>query len=143
MKTYTIGGKEFQLLPLTLRQRQLCSPVYRKIVSVLQKLVEAGNTGNILLSDAFSISIEIDSIVLAEEFQKFLATILTPVGQQWKLSYVEENAELMLEIDEATQAEVLQDFLSRQSGLTTASPGFMNIVPNAKPSSNENADSKE
>ncbi len=126
-KKYIIGGKEFELKPLSLRQRQLANPVWNKILLALKNLsaIEAEKTDGAQNGAALvELILEFDSIVLAEDdsFAKFLATILTPAGEVWHTELIEKNFETMLEIDEATQAEVLQNFLSKRSGLNNTSP---------------------
>lgn len=155
MKKYLIGGKEFEMQPLSWRQRQLAAPIQKKLkesmhvtlsgglskIKKLQTLLASteSNAGRIqeVLSDIdvneidrlLEVSINIDDIILAEDrsFLKFLATILTPTGSKWAPQCIEENVEIMSEIDDATQAEVLQSFLSRQNGLTQGSQNSTNL----------------
>ncbi len=124
-KIFSIAGKEFELKPLTLRQRQLANVVWNKILAALSNLSaieteQTANNGAALVN----LILEFDSIVLSEDnsFPKFLATILTPCGEVWHAGLIEKNFETMLEIDEVTQAEVLQNFLSKRNGLNNTSP---------------------
>jgi hypothetical protein len=140
MKKYLIGGKEFEMQPLTLRQRQLAAPVQKKLMEVVQRTLAGGLDVTDRLDKLLEISFDLDSIIVADDqsFEKFLATILTPVGKKWSPDCIEKNMETMLDIDEITQAEVLQDFLSRRSGSTNGSQSSMNPSPSAKKQSGTN-----
>lgn len=112
MKRYTIAGVEFELRPLTLRQRQLAAPFWNKILSALKKVAEKKED----ISGLLEISLELDQLILQDNsFARFLATILTPAGKNWTEKFIEENEKIMFEITEDVQAEVLQDFLLRQN----------------------------
>lgn len=120
MKQYIIGGRKFELRPLTLRQRQLAAPLWMKILSALKKISDTRDD----VSGLINISIELDAIILSEdnEFARFLATILTPAdAEKWNEQMIEDNSIIMLDITEDVQAEVLQDFLLRQSALNNVS----------------------
>ncbi|MBW7888393.1 MAG: hypothetical protein H3C35_08545 [Bacteroidetes bacterium] len=134
-KKYTIGGKEFELKPLSLLQRRLAKSVRDKIIEGQQKLARqeaerqrAEKNNDEIKSlevavDMLSTGMEIVSIESeGDEFPQFLATILTPVGEVWKKENIELYCETMLEIDEVTQSEVLQSFLFKQSGSKINSP---------------------
>lgn len=115
MTRYTIAGKTFELRPLTQRQRSLAAPMERRMREVIYKLADSSAEKN--LKAIYDISLDMDDIVFAEDcgFLKFLATILVPADMpKWSVECIEQNYELMWEIDEATQAEVLRDFFSRQ-----------------------------
>ncbi|MCX7984653.1 MAG: hypothetical protein N3A63_07105 [Bacteroidetes bacterium] len=59
-------------------------------------------------------------------FARFLATILTPAdAEKWYERMIDDHAATMLEITEDVQAEVLQDFLLRQSALSNTSQRSM------------------
>jgi hypothetical protein len=171
MKKYSIGGKEFEMQPLTLRQRQLAAPVQKKLMALIQNTVTEGlekiNKLRVLLSapeknseelasvlgegyakeeiqKAFGINIDLESIVVTDDksFEKFLAAILTPAGEKWDPACMDKNIEAMLDIDEATQQEVLQDFLSSRPTLSNASLGFMKDAQSEKPQSSTNGTSE-
>jgi hypothetical protein len=164
MKKYLIGVIEFEMQPLTLRQRQLAAPVQKKLMALIQGTVTEGlekiNKLRVLLSapeknseelaavlgegyakeeiqKSFGINIDLEEIVLAEDksFVKFLAAILTPAGEKWEPACIDRNMEAMLDIDEPTQQEVLQDFLSSRPTLSNASLGFMPDAQSEKPQS--------
>lgn len=134
-KVYLIGGKKFELKPLSLRQKQLAAPVQKKIIEGYQKLAQeqlqreraekkkdkivSAEIAVRMLTAGISI---LDIEVQGDSFQKFLATILTPSGEDWKKENIELYSDTMLEIDETTQREVLQDFLFKPRVLKKDSP---------------------
>lgn len=128
MKQYMIAGKLFELRPLTHRQRSLAAPMERRMREVIFKLASSSSAFSDpekKFKDVYEISLDMDAIVFAEDcgFLKFLATILVPAeAEKWTPEMIEQNYELMWEIDEATQAEVLRDFFSRQMNSPIASP---------------------
>jgi hypothetical protein len=120
MKRYAIGGREFELRPLTLRQRQLAAPFWSKILTALKRVTEVKDD----VSGLIDVSLELDTVLLGEDnaFARFLATILTPTdAEKWTERMIDENAPTMLEITEDVQAEVIQDFLLRQSASNVTS----------------------
>lgn len=112
--SYKIAGKVFELKPQTLRQRQLAAPVWNKIVKTIRDTIALQVDGKTIV-DFLDISIRTDEFILAcdDSFAKFLATILSPVGEQWTPDCIEKNFELMRDIDEDTEAQVISDFTSR------------------------------
>jgi hypothetical protein len=116
-KVYVVGGKEFELKPQTLRQRQLAAPVWNRILGIVKDLATVEDKKDVSVIDVLEVSLKMDDIVLNEDnsFAKFLATILSPSGKDWSPACVEENTSVMLDMDEVTQSEVLQDFLSRMA----------------------------
>lgn len=140
MKTYVIGGKTFELKPLTLRQKQLAAPMQNKILSAIKKLAavqlekeRAERENKLLQAQSTTLSMFDTSMEMlcleteGDEFPKFLATILTPSGETWKQEHIEQYAEVMLEIDEITQQEVLHNFFFNRSGSNHTLP---NSTPN-------------
>jgi hypothetical protein len=135
-KQYTIGGRSYELRPLTWRQRQRASAVERelrgRIVDLARLTNKPESAAEDSLSQIFSVSCRIDDILLAEDkrFPKFLATILTPSSQaQWTEGMIDTNAPQMEEMDEETLSEVIVDFFGRRGGKTPLTGGLLEIVP--------------
>lgn len=123
--TYTIGGKKFELRPLTHRQRYLASAIEQKMRKAILTIASLDATSPDALDQAFDVSVDMDKILFSndEAFQKFLATILTPAdAEKWMPAMVEQHKDLMWEITEDVQAEVLRDFFGRVTNSPLASP---------------------
>lgn len=112
MKSYTIAGQEFTLLPLSLRQKRLAYPVEKRIREIHVELAKLEGT-EAPIDRVLSLANEADEILLSEDFPQFLAAILTPKGKAWDAGKLDELVPVMEQIDEETQAEVLQDFFAR------------------------------
>jgi len=142
MKKYSIGGKKYELRPLTLEQRKLAAPVWNTILTAIKNITEVKND----TSGLIEIGLELDRLILSEDnsFERFLATILTPAEtKSWERSMIEKNAPTMLQIDEITQAEVLQDFLTRQSSWKVNSNSSIQNSMNTSIQSNSNRQQME
>ncbi|MBP8975109.1 MAG: hypothetical protein KBG83_00175 [Bacteroidetes bacterium] len=142
MKKYSIGGRKYELRPLTLEQRKFAAPVWNSILTAIKNIAEVKNDTTGLIE----IGLELDRLILSEDsaFEKFLATILTPSdAKSWERSMIEKNAPTMLQIDEMTQAEVLQDFLTRHTGWKADSNSSMQNSMNINIQSNSNLKQKD
>jgi hypothetical protein len=133
IKTYTIGGKQFQLRPLTLKQRFLTKDFTRKIreqmveaVTALPYAEPAGSPKWIeSLRKALQVTVQTEDLILdqREEFNRFLATILIPAeSERWTTEMIEQHKDLMWEIDEVTEGQVIADFFSRAMNSSIALP---------------------
>lgn len=127
-KVYQVGGRRFALRPLTLRQKRDGYQVESALRAVHVKLAEM-NGKDVPLSSVLALSQEADAVILSRDFPRWLATILTPLDQTESTDR-DELANLMEEIDEQTQAEVLQDFFARSLSLISAPTVFLNLFSN-------------
>lgn len=144
MLRYKIAGKEFELRPLTQRQRSLAAPIERRMREVIYKLADSSADKN--LKAIYDISLDMDAIVFAEDcgFLKFLATILVPAEMpKWTVDCIEQNYELMWDIDEETQAQVLRDFFSRQMNSPLGSSVSINASTSEQKPSATSGDQKD
>lgn len=133
-KSYIIGGKKFELRPLTWRQRKLAQPTEKAILGRIITLADAfkgskKTPDTVTLRQVHEVSLQISDLLFAEDrsFLKFLATILTsPESGQWKESDIEANAPIMEEITDDVLSEVITDFFIRSK---SAMPGTKIIHP--------------
>lgn len=135
MKTYQIGGKEFQLRPLTQRQRYMANPFERKMREIMIKIASVSESTPGSLQQVFDISLQMDQLVYSEDeaLQKFLATILTPAdAEKWTPAMIDLNKDLMWEITEDIQAEVLADLFGRATNSPISSPVSIKNSTNEK-----------
>lgn len=130
MKTYEIGGRKFELRPLTLRQRHLASAFEQKMREIIMKIAEAiPKDKTQTLRPVYDVSVQVDELLYSEDeaLEKFLATILTPAeAEKWTPAMIDTNKEIMWEITEDVQAEVLRDFFGRMTNSPLVSPISIN-----------------
>ena len=145
-KQYHIGGKLFELRPLTYRQRYLAAPFEQKLRKAVLEIAKFNPESPDSLTRLHEVSVTLDDIVFSkdEEFQRWLATILTPSdAEKWTPAMIELHKDLMWEMTEDVQAEVLRDFFGRLTNSPIASPVSIKPSMSEKKQSGTSGEQKE